>query len=379
LGWTLLSGQGTASIEVIIGYEAGSISVTTSTLCGTSQPEQLQATVLTIPGQPSPIFGPQEMCAGASGTYSVTPVQGVTYFWELGPGWIINEGQGTYAIEVTAGTAGGEIIVVPSTACGEGPSSSIMVSVNTVPGSAGTIVGDFSVCMNETGVVYTVPEIIGATEYFWTLPEGASGSVSGNSVEVDYPTGSVNGYITVSGVNECGSGVASGSWVTVNELPYEHVLTIPAGWSGISSYIDPTDDSVEDIFEPVEDQLVILNDGENHIYWPAMDINTLQTWSPVKGYFIETTQPTELTFYGCADGIKTVSLETGWNVIPVLSSDPVLTSGLFDPIGNKLIIVVEIAGPGTYWPAMGVNTLPYLSPGKAYQVEVTEPCSVTFP
>jgi hypothetical protein len=376
--WTIDAGQGTHSITVTSGM-SGEISVFLSNSCGSGPTEILVVTIISIPEETSVISGLSEPCEGSTQTYSVEEEPGVVYTWEVPADWIISVGQGTHSISVVVGSTGGEVRVVPSNVCGSAPASVLDVTVNPIPSPAGVITGDVAVCLNETGVIYTVPAVVNATSYEWILPSGASGSSSTNSIVVDYTSGAISGYLTVSGVNECGNGPSSSLWITVNDLPFEHVLTIPVGWSGISIYIDPTDDSVEDIFATIVNELIILNDGDNHIYWPALEINTIQTWSGEKGYFIETTQQVELTFKGCADMNKTLSLGEGWNVIPVLSAAPVTTSDLFEPLGDVLIIVVEIAGPGIYWPAMDVNSLPYLYPGKAYQVRVTQSCTITFP
>ncbi len=158
----------------------------------------------------------------------------------------------------------------------------------------------------------------------------------------------------------------------------EHSITIPQGWSGISSYLDPVNDNVDILFEPVETSLVILMDMDK-VYWPAMNINTIVTWNTQVGYIIKMNNLVVLPFWGLPISNHNVSLNGGWNVIPVLSASSVITSGLLDPLGDTFIIIKEIAGNGLYWPAMLINTLPELNPGKAYQVLVTDDCTITYP
>jgi len=76
---------------------------------------------------------------------------------------------------------------------------------------------------------------------------------------------------------------------------------------------------------------------------------------------------------------KTISLTAGWNILPVLSNVNVNTQLLTGQLGNKLIIVNEIAGTGIIWPDEGIYTLPFLIPGKAYMIKISSPGLFTFP
>ena len=50
--------------------------------------------------------------------------------------------------------------------------------------SATTINGPAGVCRNSSGHVFTIDPIDGATLYIWTLPTGATGSSTTNSITV---------------------------------------------------------------------------------------------------------------------------------------------------------------------------------------------------
>ncbi|MBU1010826.1 MAG: T9SS type A sorting domain-containing protein [Bacteroidetes bacterium] len=94
-------------------------------------------------------------------------------------------------------------------------------TVCPTPDPAGTITGPASICQNTTGHVYTVPAIMYATGYQWTVPVGGT-IVAGsntNSITVDYDATAVSGNVTVSGTNVCNTGVSSSLAVTLNALP----------------------------------------------------------------------------------------------------------------------------------------------------------------
>lgn len=165
------------------------------------------------------------------------------------------------------------------------------------------------------------------------------------------------------------------AYITVYE---KQAITIPSGWSGISSYIDPSDADIENLFSPAENNLVILqnNDGA---YWPFAGVNTLGSWDSHAGYQIKMENEQAFTFAGWMENNPAVSLSAGWNYLPVLSFCGNSAADLFSGLTDNLQIVKEIAGVGVYWPAYGVNTLESLIPGKAYFVLMDEAATVTYP
>lgn len=74
-----------------------------------------------IPSQPSLISGSSTPCLGASQTYSVTNVPGVTYNWTFPAGWNQTAGGTTNSVTVTTSAASGDITVTPTNVCGTGP------------------------------------------------------------------------------------------------------------------------------------------------------------------------------------------------------------------------------------------------------------------
>jgi hypothetical protein len=96
------------------------------------------------------------------------------------------------------------------------------VTVNGIPGSAGTITGSSTVCGGNQGIAYSCGTIAGALSYVWNLPAGATiATGSGtNSITIDFAANASSGNITVFGNNLCGNGTASPAFaVTVNALP----------------------------------------------------------------------------------------------------------------------------------------------------------------
>jgi len=235
-GGQITSGQGTYVIMVqwtLPGLQTISVVYTNALGCTAEVPGTFLTVVDPLPNPVGPITGPSTVCAGANGVaYTVEPVANATsYTWTLPPGATIATGAGTTSITVNYSTTAtsGDITVAGTNDCGNGPSSSLSVTVNPLPAAAGTITGTASVCQGDMGVSYSVVIIANATGYVWTVPPGATIASGGNTnqITVNFSASASSGVITVHGTNACGSGANSPDFnVTVNPIPPTPVITL---------------------------------------------------------------------------------------------------------------------------------------------------------
>ncbi len=122
-----------------------------------------------------------------------------------------------------------------ASSCSNTVSSAIAVlQVQSPPGTANPITGESDVCIGQAGVVYSVNAIPGAETYLWTLPDGATGSSTTNSIEVGFPEVSETGNITVTGENGCGSSNTPSRQITIKSNS-----TDPEGVSPSSQLVCP--------------------------------------------------------------------------------------------------------------------------------------------
>ena len=159
-------------------------------------------------------------------------------------------------------------------------------------------------------------------------------------------------------------------------VPVVHNISLPAGWSGVSSYISPVNPDMGTILSPIMNNLILISNFSG-MYYPAGGIFTLNTWDDHSGYVINMSNTATLPIGITEVTNKTVNLSEGWNLIPVLSSSPCNTVDLFDGVGG-LDIVKDVAGNGVYWPAYGINSIAYLQPGKAYYVRMNTGGNINF-
>jgi len=201
--------------------------------------------------------------------------------------------------------------------------------------------------------------------FVWKLHNGTTGIVKDVNVKYDPLLPNYDGTFADFGFS------------AITSVYGSHALAIPSGWSGISSYVEPADDEVEHIFSPIFNSLIILYNFEGY-YWPSQNVNTLGKWDEYSGYVIKLTEANALNIYGPELANKKVSLEVGWNLIPVLSTSNVDIVSMFAGV-TGFYAAKDVAGQGVYWPKYNFNTIGNLKTGKAYYVYMTEPGAITYP
>jgi hypothetical protein len=154
-------------------------------------------------------------------------------------------------------------------------------------------------------------------------------------------------------------------------------VDLPEGWSGLSSYILPSNTSFEEIFGPLGSTLLAVQTMDGS-YLPMDGINTIGSWDAGKGYKIKLANPASLQLMGTASGLNTVDVQTGWNLIPVLTSCDVAVED-FLALNPTVDIIKEVAGSNVNLASEGIAGLNVLSTGKSYFVQVTEAGSISFP
>ena len=236
--WSLPSGvTGTSStntITVNYSYNASSGNITVkgrSNYCGDGASSNLAVTV-----NPYPYYKSISdvwlqniaVCPGnIAGTGGVQLVlmprhiyNSTTVTWNLPNGITISPSglDNIWNINCSSNAQSGTITMTAINSCGQ-TILTAPITVNHAPNNTGLITGLSTVCKGQNSVIYTVSAIANATSYTWTLPSGAIGSSTTDSISVNYGYSAISGNITVNGTNTCGNGATSSYAVTVNSLP----------------------------------------------------------------------------------------------------------------------------------------------------------------
>ncbi|MBE0639911.1 MAG: choice-of-anchor D domain-containing protein [Bacteroidales bacterium] len=158
--------------------------------------------------------------------------------------------------------------------------------------------------------------------------------------------------------------------------PETHFIELPAGWGGLSSYLQPLNPAMEDVFAPVTDELIIAQ-TMTEMYYPGQNINTIGNWYQHAAFKVKTLAECTLAVEGYVENNKNVWLDAGWSLLPVVTPEGADPAGLLSPV-NGFVIAKDVAGTGVFWPEFGINSLGILLPGKAYYVLLTAPGVVDF-
>lgn len=160
----------------------------------------------------------------------------------------------------------------------------------------------------------------------------------------------------------------------------DFLVCMEPGWQLISSYIEPLNPSVVDIMSDlVSDDALVIMLSKLGFYWPSQNINSLNDWDLNSGYKVKLSKAGCLFIDGEETVLKTVNLEEGFNYLPVLSSENVSASQIFEQIEDFMLYAFDLKQGLVYWPQGGLYTLNTLEPGNAYLITMLQDGSVTYP
>jgi len=239
--WTLPTGMtGSSSsnnitVAIGAGFTGGAITVKGHNYCGNGTQSSKTIVKGLLPSAAGSITGATLICPSVtSGVYSVAAIaNAVSYIWTLPTGVTGSSSANSINVTFGAGFTGGNITVKGHNSCGDGAISSLAVYKGVIPGSAGTISGPATVFRGSTGIVYQVTPVSGATTYLWTLPPGATGASTTNSIAVNFGASATSGNITVKAQNSCGDGPVSTLYITVEVAPAQFAPITTASSKGV--------------------------------------------------------------------------------------------------------------------------------------------------
>lgn len=215
-GGRIIDGQGKNRIVVewdVPGRNA--VLVRAKNFCGNSGTAGLEVLVSTQPNTPQEINGEGVVCQNTAEEYFVTDIPGTIYVWEVSGG-TITEGQGTSRVVVNwTATNNQSIKVTPNNPCGQGPTFTKEIAVQTPPQKPSDITGPVMVGFTEEEYqVINVPEV----NFQWSISEQGGRILSGqgtNRVRVIWEKEG-DFQISVTPMNGCNEGDASELSVNVN-------------------------------------------------------------------------------------------------------------------------------------------------------------------
>jgi hypothetical protein len=234
-GVTFTPPSNTNTQTISLGTTANStytIRVTATNVCGTSpfRSVGVRRTVST----PASVIGPATVCGNISYAYSTAIVGGAdSYIWTGPLGCLIDGNASPYTTTNTSvsilmpnGFVSGVVSVSSHVACYTSPAKSL--SVSTSAPVIGILSGtSFAPCPSSLQT-YSVPAANGIASYAWTLPSGASGISTINSINVTFGSIVPNGAnICVTATSVCGVATTARCKSVISGSP-----PVPASISG---------------------------------------------------------------------------------------------------------------------------------------------------
>ncbi len=193
-------------------------------------------------------------------------------------------------------------------------------------------------------------------------------------------------YWRVRAINPSGAS----EWSTVRSFSTQviayHSIALQAGWNTISSYVDPLDDAITDVFSEIADNLIIVKNGTGGVYSPDLDIYEITTWQYQAGYQVYVyPEPDTLTIIGIETRPEAtpIPLNKGWNMVSYLRKNPLHPEEAFRSIESKLVIAKNGVGQiylpaGILWDEP-INTMGSVYPGIGYQLFLKQETELLYP
>ena len=166
------------------------------------------------------------------------------------------------------------------------------------------------------------------------------------------------------------------------------------GWSIISTYIDPIDDDVENIFSDVINYVstqpnfieVVIKDELGNVYWPYFSLNSIGDLTIGKGYQVKMNLFNQLEIYGDIIPYNTpLNLDSGWGLLGYLHQSPSDVEFLMESIVDELnpptsdLIILKAGDGNVYWPTFMLNNIGNLNPGEGYQIKMNTTQVFSYP
>ncbi|MEJ5245326.1 MAG: T9SS type A sorting domain-containing protein [Bacteroidota bacterium] len=171
------------------------------------------------------------------------------------------------------------------------------------------------------------------------------------------------------------SGTDTSGWntsnFTITRSTVTHSIPLVSGWNMISSYAEPDNLAIPNIFSPLGNNLQIVRNVSGQTYIPNLS-NMINEWQIRQAYQIRTLTGSTLNIQGLKiipNSTPIVLNTIGWYWIPYfrIASMPVSTA--LSSINGKYLQVKSITGE-VYYPPY-ITTLQNLEPGKGYMLRST--------
>jgi len=170
---------------------------------------------------------------------------------------------------------------------------------------------------------------------------------------------------------------------------YEQIIDLRSGWNFISSYVIPRNDSMQDIFSGIEENVEIVKDENGKFYSPQNNFDNLGIWNPNKAYLVKMSDDAVLVIKGDEYIGTAFRLSTGkWNFIAypldesytMYGENGIIEEVINPSIGYYAQMTIKDGYGGLFKSNQkeSLSTIPEMRPGKGYMIMVDRAVNLDF-
>jgi peptide deformylase len=228
---------------------------------------------------------------------------------------------------------------------------------------------------SHTNHEYTT-EVDEIMEIEWIVEGGTiNGRDSDETVEIDWGSAGIGKLKLILTNSESGCKDSTEIEVQINLF-----ISLDQRWNWISSYLEPESLDLDDIFQDVIDDLLLVRDRSGNIYFPSMNINTIGEWDIRQGYKVYMMNETYLVIKGekLEPEDNTLYLNQQWNMISYLRDSEMDINTALEIIIDEILIVRDESG-NIFMPELDINTIGDMMPTQAYDIYLNNDTELTYP
>lgn len=160
----------------------------------------------------------------------------------------------------------------------------------------------------------------------------------------------------------------------------EQEISLHEGWNLISSYVQPYDSSMSEVFAGLLTRVEVVRNEAGERFVPEEDENTLSAWRSREAYRVYMKEPGTLQLKGTrlSPDTTSISLQEGWNLLPYFRDYSMPVEDALASLSSALVMVKDGTGQ-VYLPSFSINALGSLQPGRGYKVYLLHPDTLTYP
>ena len=165
--------------------------------------------------------------------------------------------------------------------------------------------------------------------------------------------------------------------------PFQEIIMMGhPNWNLISTYMDPDNPAVEDIFAEVEYGLGLVKNGDGQVYWPMHNVNLIGDITIGEAYQVKlsTTDSLSIHVKGAVVDAEntTLNLPVNWSYLGYLHESPQAVVDMMSSLVADLYIMKDGLGR-TYIPQWNVNNIGNMLPGMGYQIKLNNANTFSYP